>query len=222
LLPETRPRKIVLQSKNEGTSSSSWRPNRELIGVVTLQGINRFVTAGILAATLALLVQDQLNSSNLLIGVATLTGILLATRTILSMFAAPMAGSLSDRSGNRWGVTLTGLVIGSIGMLFLVRSDPIFILIGICLTAIAGGSIQALLTTQTGDMVEQAQRGKAIGLLHTAGDLGSALGPVTAYLLLRWIPLSGVYILGALLFALGAALALFMYLQQRNFRKLTS
>jgi MFS family permease len=222
LLPETRPQKIVLQSQKEGNSSSSFRPNREMIGVVTLQGINRFVTAGILAATLALLVQDQLNSSNLLIGVATLTGILLATRTILSMFAAPMAGTLSDRLGNRWGVTLAGLVIGSIGMLFLVRSDPIFILVGICLTAIAGGSIQALLTTRTGDMVELAQRGKAIGLLHTAGDLGSALGPVTAYVLLRWIPLSGVYILGALFFALGAVLALLMYLQQRNSQNLTS
>lgn len=222
LLPETRPQKIVLQSQNKGNSSSSFRPNREMIGVVTLQGINRFVTAGILAATLALVVQDQLNSSNLLIGVATLTGILLATRTILSMFAAPMAGTLSDRLGNRWGVTFAGLVIGSIGMLFLVRSDPIFILVGICLTAIAGGSIQALLTTRTGDMVEQAQRGKAIGLLHTAGDLGSALGPMTAYVLLRWLPLSGVYIMGALLFALGAVLALLMYLQQRNSQNLTS
>jgi MFS family permease len=107
-------------------------------------------------------------------------------------------------------------------MLLLVRSDPIYILTGICFSAIAGGSIQALLTTRTGDMVEQAQRGKAIGLLHTAGDLGSALGPVTAYVLLRWIPLSGVYALCAVLFALGAALALFMYLQQRNFRNLTS
>jgi MFS family permease len=222
LLPETRPQKTQVHSQNEGNPSSRWRPNRELIGVVTLQGINRFITAGVLAATLALLVQDQLSTSNLIIGVATLTGILLATRTILSMFAAPMAGSLSDRLGNRWGVTLAALVIGSVGMLLLVRSDPIFILIGICLTAIAGGSIQALLTTRTGDMVEQAQRGKAIGLLHTAGDLGSALGPVTAYVLLRWIPLSGVYMLCAILFALGAALALFMYLQQRKSRKMVT
>ncbi|MFC1923371.1 MFS transporter [Chloroflexota bacterium] len=221
-LPETRPQKIVQQSQNEEISSLRFRPNREMIGVVTLQGINRFVTAGILAATLALLVQDQLNSSNLLIGVATLTGILLATRTILSMFAAPMAGNLSDRLGNRWGVTFASLVIGSIGMLLLVRSEPIIILIGICFSAIAGGSIQVLLTTRTGDMVEQAQRGKAIGLLHTAGDLGSALGPVTAYVLLRWLPLSGVYIMGAIMFALGAILALLMYLQQRNSQNLYS
>jgi MFS family permease len=222
LLPETRPRNGHIQSQSISNPAPRWRPNRELIGVVTLQGINRFVIAGVLAATLALLVQDQLSNSNLLIGVATLTGILLATRTILSMFAAPIAGSLSDRLGNRWGVTLTGLAIGSFGMLFLARNDPIFIVIGVCLTAIAGGSIQALLTTRTGDMVEQAQRGKAIGLLHTAGDLGSALGPVTAYVLLRWIPLSGVYLLGALLFAFGAALALAMYLGERKARKLAS
>lgn len=222
LLPETRPQELALKSHEAGKTNSNWRPSRELLGVMTLQGINRFVTAGVLAATLALLVQDQLNSSNLLIGVATLTGVLLATRTILSMFAAPMAGSISDRLGNRWGVLFACLVIGSIGMLFLGRGDAISILIGICFTAIAGGSIQALTTTRTGDMVEQSQRGKAIGLLHTVGDLGSALGPVIAYVLLRWIPLGGIYLLSAVLFALGAALALVFYLRRRGTRKSTS
>jgi MFS family permease len=221
LLPETRPQDLT-SHPHPDYPPPGWRPSQELIGLATIQGINRFVTAGVLAATLALLVQDQLSTSNMFIGVATLTGILLATRTILSMFAAPIAGSLSDRLGNRWGVTIIGLVIGSVGMLLLVRNDPITILVGICFTAITAGIIQALTITRTGDMVEQAQRGRAIGLLHTAGDLGSALGPVTAYVLLRWIPLSGVYTLCALMFALGAALAWIMYLQQRKARQFTS
>ena len=153
---------------------------------------------------------------------ATATGILLGLRTILSMFAATMAGSLSDRLENRWGVIIAGLVIGSIGMLLLVRNDPIIILIGICFTAVAGGSVQALVTTRTGDMVNEAQRGKAIGLLHTAGDLGSALGPITAYGLLRWISLNDLYVLCALLFALAAGLALSMYLQQRKTSKIVT
>jgi MFS family permease len=109
-----------------------------------------------------------------------------------------------------------GLIIGSLGMLLLVRPDPVFILVGIGFTAIAGGSIQALVTTRTGDLVTQEQRGKAIGLLHTSGDLGSALGPITAYFLLRWISLSDIYIFCAVLFALGAGISLRMYLRYRR------
>ena len=221
-LPETRSPRKEDQPLLHLNISEKWRPSGEFIGVISLNGINRFITAGVIAATLALLVQDQLTTNNVVIGVATATGILLGLRTILSMFAAPMAGSLSDRLGNRWGVMIAGLVIGSIGTLLLVRNDPIIILIGICLTAVASGSVQALVTTRTGDMVNEAQRGKAIGLLHTAGDLGSALGPITAYVLLRWITINDLYILCALLFALAAGLALGMYLQHRKTSKIAT
>jgi MFS family permease len=215
-LPETRSSKNLNLSYPNNEKAQKWRPNGELVSVVSLQGINRFVTAGVLAATIALLVQEQLSMNNLVLGVATVTGILIGLRTILSMFAAPLAGSLSDKSGNRWGVTMTGLIFGSIGMLLLIRPDPVFILVGIGFSAIAGGSIQALVTTRTGDLVDQEQRGKAIGLLHTSGDLGSALGPITAYFLLRWINLSGVYVLCAILFALGAGISLRMYWRYRS------
>jgi MFS family permease len=215
-LPETRSKNVIVAPRSEETDSKRWRPNSEFINVISLQGINRFTIAGILAATLALLVQDRITLDHLALGVASVTGVLIGLRTILSMVAAPMAGSLSDRWGNRWGVAFVGLGLGSLGMLLLVRNHLVYILIGLALTAIAGGSVQALVSARTGDLVDQAQRGKAIGLLHTAGDLGSALGPVTAYLLLRWIGLSGVYILGAGLFAVGAVLALRMY---RHYRR---
>ena len=215
-LPETRSPGKIAHSSPQENPSGKWHPKGEFFGVISLNGINRFITAGVLAATIALLVQDQLNINNIVVGVASVTGILLGIRTIISMFAAPIAGSLSDRIGNRWGVIIGGLVIGSIGMILMVRSDPITILIGVCLTAVASGSVQALVTTRTGDMFNKAQRGKAIGVLHTAGDLGSALGPITAYALLRWITLSDLYILCALLFAFGAVLALGIFLSQRK------
>jgi MFS family permease len=60
----------------------------------------------------------------------------------------------------------------------------------------------------TGDMAVRTRQGRAIGLLHTAGDLGSALGPPVAYALLPSIELPGVYLLCAGLFAVGASLAL--------------
>jgi MFS family permease len=64
-----------------------------------------------------------------------------------------------------------------------------------------------LMTARTGDIVVHAHQGKAIGTLQTAGDLGSALGPVIAYALLGWITLSGLYVICAILFGIGLILA---------------
>lgn len=216
-LPETRPLDDLDEGGSRENAQEKWRPGFEFYGVISLNGINRYITAGVLAATLALLVQDQLSATHLVLGVATVTGVLLGLRTILSMFAAPLSGMLSDRLGNRWGATIAALLIGAMGLLLLVKSNPVIILIGICFSAVAGGSIQALMTTRTGDLVSQSQRGKAIGRLHTAGDLGSALGPITAYALLRWMPLNGLFIMCAVLYAFSAGLALILFFRQRSF-----
>lgn len=215
-LPETRPAEEEDSQVPTDNYPEKWKPDFEFYGVMTIYGINRFIIAGVIAATLALLVQDQLSKTNIVIGVATLTGIMLGMRTILSMFSAPLSGIISDRLNNRWGVTIVVLLIGAIGMLLLVTREPIVILIGIGFTAIAGGSISSLTTTRTGDLVDQAHRGKAIGNLHTAGDLGSALGPVTAYTLLGWLSLNGIFIICAFLFVFGAGLAGVIY-SKRSF-----
>ena len=65
---------------------------------------------------MGLLVQDRLQSASLILGVATLTGALTAGRTLLSMVAAPLAGTISDWLGSRWRVAAWGLTIGIIGM----------------------------------------------------------------------------------------------------------
>jgi MFS family permease len=207
LLPETRG-----TCPNPGTPAKetkhSLRTNWSLWIVTSLQGINRFVTAGVLAATMALLVQDRLPSAGLALGVATLTGTLMAGRTLLSTVSAPLAGTMSDRLGSRWKVTAGGLTIGIISMILIAWSTPAAILVGVSLGAVAGGSVQALVTALTGDLVNQEQRGRAIGLLHTVGDLGSAVAPPVAYALLPWIELSGVYLVSAGLFAVGLVLTL--------------
>jgi MFS family permease len=147
--------------------------------------------------------------------VATLTGALVAGRMLLSMVAAPLAGAASDWLGSRWRVAAWGLSIGVVSMALVAWGAPIAILIGVSLSAVAGGSVQALVTALTGDLVSQAQRGRAIGLLHTAGDLGSAIGPPVAYALMPWIELRGVYLLCTGLFAVGLALAWLFRLRAR-------
>lgn len=214
-LPETRYARQEPEENPARTGTSKWHNTPGLRIAASIYGINRFVVAGIIAATIALLVQEQLGSQNLLIGLATLTGLITVSRTLISVVAAPVSGSLSDRLGSRWTVTLGGLLIGATGMIFLSRGNYLAILFGIIMSAIAGGSLQALTTAIAGDSVKLAHRGRAIGLLHTSGDLGSALAPPIAYALLPWINLSGVYMLSAGLFVIGAVLVLTIILRNR-------
>jgi MFS family permease len=207
MLPETRGFRPEAVPEVVSDPALDWYRNPGLWVVAILQGINRFVFAGVLAATMALLVQDQMSPIiSPALGVATLTGILMAGRTVMSVVAAPLSGVLSDRLGSRWSVTIGGLVIGAISMLLLGYTTPVSVLLGVLLGAVAAGSIQALVTALTGDLVGKRQRGRAIGLLHTAGDFGSAAGPLIAYALLLRVGLSGIYLLCVVLFVAGAVL----------------
>jgi len=220
-LPETRPTQPTAGNSPAGDGTVSVGPglraHRGLWVAASLQGINRFVIAGVLTATAGLLVQDRLRPTSLGLGVATLTGALAAGRTLLSMAAAPLVGTTSDRLGSRWRVTVWALALGAVSMLLISRRAPVAILAGILMGAVASGGVQSLVTALTGDVAGQAQRGRAIGLLHTAGDLGSALGPPVAYALQPAIGLSGVYLLCASLFT--AALALVLASQTQVHRR---
>jgi DHA1 family multidrug resistance protein-like MFS transporter len=184
----------------------SVRTNGLLWFAICLQGINRFAVSGVLSATMGLLVRDRLQHLGVTFGVATLTGFFLAGRTLLSMLAAPLAGALSDQIGSRWTVAGWGLAAGLMGMSLLGWGVTLGIVAGVLLMAVSLGIVQSMATTLTGDLVGDAQRGQAIGLLYTVGDLGSAVGPSVAYALLPWINLRGVYLLCALLFAVGLIL----------------
>ena len=221
LLPETRGiREMIGAGPTAGRRASNVDPlpvdikqprlraNGKLWLAVSLQGVNRFVISGVVSATMGLLVQDHSQLAGITIGVATLTGILIAGQTLLSMVAAPLAGTLSDRMGSRWTVVTLGLAAGTAGMVLLAWGIPMGILAGVLMLAVSKGNVQSLATTLTGDLVSQAQRGRAIGLLHTAGDFASAVGPSVAYALLPWIGLGGVYLLCAALFAASLVLTL--------------
>ncbi|MBN2393249.1 MAG: MFS transporter [Anaerolineae bacterium] len=217
LLPETRKQTAAgahsaahPRHSPEEATRPRLRANADLWSAVTLQGINRFVISGVLTATLGLLVQARLQDTGIRLGVATLTGILMAGQTLFSMLAAPFSGVLSDRLGSRWGVVAMGLAAGALGMGLLAWGVWVGILAGALLVAASKGALQSMATTVTGDVVGPAQRGRAIGVLHTAGDLGSAIGPSVAYALLPWLDLHGIYWLCAGIFALSFGLALWM------------
>jgi MFS family permease len=163
--------------------------------------VNRLVFAGVLSATLGLLVKESVRST---LEIATLTGILSAGRTVISMAAAPQAGVISDRFGGRWKILGACLGMGAVGMIAAGTGSFLFVIFGLCLGAAAGGAIQALSTALTGEYAPPHRRGRAIGHMHTMGDLGSAVGPLMAYAVLPRIGLPGIYLsCGAVFLALG-------------------
>lgn len=189
-----------------GVDNLNPRANRELWLAASLQGVNRFIVSGVISGTLALLIETWTQSAGIALGVATLTGIVMAGRTVLSMASAPLAGVLSDRQESRWTVMAWTLALAAVGMGMLALQGSVWILVGLATVAISGGSLQSLATTLTGDAVEQTERGRAIGLLHTLGDLGSAIGPSIAYALLPLTGLPTMYLGCALLFLIGLGL----------------
>ncbi len=142
-----------------------------------------------------------------IIGVAALSGIILSLRSLLIALTSPMAGGFSDRRRTRWPTIMIGLGLGVAGMIALGTLSIIpAILLGITLTSLCEGVLLTVLPAIIGDQAAESQRGRSMGLIFVAGDLGSALAPMIAYSVLALIPLRQVYLASSGAFGLGLIL----------------
>jgi len=204
-LPETKDAQPPVASKppdpEPRPETSAVAHRGEMAMVIAVQAVNRFVMAGVMAATLSLLLLDRLGDSLTLgkvtLGVATVTGLLLAVRMLVAMASAPVVGSLSDAEAGRWRLMPWTLLAAAVSMALLACGPPLLLVIGTLLGAVASGGLQALIVALTGDLTPVSRRGRFIGLLQTLGDIGSAAGPLLAYALLPHLGLTGVYFLCA-------------------------
>jgi len=165
-----------------------------------------FAGNGVVMSTISLYLKQNFGDKILIgdaaVGVASLGGLLLAMRSLLGMVAGPLSGYLSDRRGNRWPVVQGGIIIGGIGFGILVAGKEIWAVpLGVALIALSSGALLTTLAALTGDLAPSDRQGQAIGGLATAGDLGSAAGPLLAYALLSLIDLRWVYLMCGLGFA---------------------
>lgn len=171
-----------------------------------------FVSNGVLMSTVGLYLGQRwgtaVSVAGMTIGVASLTGTMLALRALLGILSGPLAGSLSDRLSSRWPVVRGGLVLGMVGFLVLSLVAGLGALpAGVALVSMASGALIAVLAALVGDMATGDRQGVAIGGLATAGDIGSAAGPLLAYALAVALDLRWVYLFCALVLASGLAVA---------------
>ncbi len=170
-----------------------------LVVAVMVMLLNWLIFLGGLGAILSLLLQQRVES---IVALATFTGALSAGTQALGLLTAPLSGWVSDRLRNRWLLVVAAVLVGTGCVLALVEGRGIVVIVA----ALMGGIVTSVLQTQAvtiaGDYARQNRQGRIIGLLNTAGDIGSAAGPYLAFLLLPIIGLSGIFTLLAALLLL--------------------
>ncbi|MCZ7543579.1 MAG: MFS transporter [Anaerolineae bacterium] len=205
-LPETRQRRAARNSAPAALPAPPTpRARAALVTAMLVLGLNWLVFLGALGAVLPLLLQQRIGDAVALAGVAipltTLTGAVAAANQVLSLVASPVAGWLSDRRGNRWGLVILALVLGVASLVMAAEGVGAVVIAGLLLSAVATGVLQTQAITLAGDHSGDNRQGRVLGVLNAVGDLGSAAGPLLAFALLPFVDLRGVCLLAAALLA---------------------
>ncbi len=171
----------------------------------------RLVFAGVLVST-AILWLGQFVGAGLQVGawilpIATLTGLFALARSVVSLAGAPLAGMLSDRAGRRWPLLAIVLAVAGLGVWITGQAAALVALAGAFVAWAAAGAAQGLAPAIIGDRVPGVYYGRAISVIYTLGDFGSALGPPLALGLAGSLPIAALYRLCAALLALTAGFA---------------
>lgn len=184
--------------------------------LTTASGL-QLLSSGVILSTTSLFLQSLPHRGNAALvfglGIATMAGILQGVRWLSDLAIGPAVGYLSDR----FGQTNTAIAIVSVSFcaligLALLPPFPAVLCLFIVFLCDAG-TTTVLSAAASGVAFHAARPNLFIGIFTTAGDAGSALGPLLAYALASVLGLPVLYIgLGALL-----VLAVFRYRRVSSF-----
>ena len=165
-----------------------------------------FVGNGVLMSTISLYLGQRwgttLTLGQVAVGVASLAGLMLALRALLGILGGPLAGIMSDQLGNRWPVIRVAILVGVSGFVVLTVVRGVWAIpVGVALVSLSMGALIAVVAAIVGDLTAGNKSGIAMGGMATAGDIGSAAGPLVAYALASVLDLRWVYLCCAVLLA---------------------
>jgi MFS transporter, DHA1 family, multidrug resistance protein len=137
----------------------------------------QFVLNGMLNAFLPLYGREALGLT------ATELGWLFGVQTLTTLAVRPAIGFLSDRAGRRW-VIVTGLTICSVAVFSLSLAATASALVAAVIAYATGvATTTAATSAYITDVTRRARYGAAHGVFGTIYDVGDALGPIVAGLL---------------------------------------
>ena len=133
------------------------------------------------------------------IGVASLTGILLSSRTFGTLFIGPASGILSDRIGRETLIlAATFLQIAAISSLALFKNWLFGILV-LSVQLLASSATRVGIYALAGDKAPQEGQDLFMNRFSTFNDLGTALGPLVAFSISASLGFGWVAVLAILL-----------------------
>lgn len=198
-------RRSVRHHETEGPKEFLW--DHASWGLLVCGFVVGSVGSGMIMSTLGLLLKTELGSeihvAGLVVGVASLTGLLMAGRWVGELLGAPVLGHLSDRIGRR-------------------SSAFLFFGLGACVLGVGGwigrpealiGAVLAFFVCGVGATValtaESGSRGpRTVASFATASDFGSAVGPILGWSTQQVVVSADLILLiGAGLYLIGALVA---------------
>ena len=162
----------------------------------------QFVLNGTLNAFLPLYGREVLGLT------VTELGWLFGVQTVTTLAVRPGIGYVSDRLGRRW-VIVAGLVVCSAAVLLVsVATNASEIVTAVVAYAAGVATTTAATSAYITDMTRRARYGAAHGVFGTIYDVGDALGPIVAGVLVAAVGYSRMFqVMAAVAFTMAAAFA---------------
>ncbi|QOS81561.1 MFS transporter [Paenibacillus sp. JNUCC31] len=125
---------------------------------------------------------------------------------ISTLAAAPVAGYLSDRMGDRLLLCMFGmLMIGIEVVVFLSTSSYVWVYVGMLIGGVGGACYMDSFFAHIGDHIPDEGRSSVIGKIVSAAEIGSIVSPLVAALLVEYGSLYTVFLFNLLLVAAAIA-----------------
>lgn len=188
------------------TGASRWAPELMVCGFVI-----GCVGPGMMMATLGVVLVETVGASitvwGVVIGVATLNGLLLASRWITDAIGAPLLGHISDRLGRQRSAAVY-FGCGTLAMLAASSmSQPALLVVCVVVFFLCGVGITVVMTA------ESSLRGsRTMAGYMTASDFGAATGPMIGWMTQQvHLSTDWIFLIGSGLYGIGALVVLFWF-----------
>ena len=177
------------------------------------------VMGGVLISTLGFYLRerlgDEVSVAGLVIGIATLNGLLLAVR-LMTDVAGPLLGYLGDRVGHERipVVAIPTCVAALLLMAFNAPALWAFVWLPVAFVGVTAAMLS--LNAAVGGMAPVHRRPQVMSRLASWQDLGFASGPLLAYAALGSVSLTIIYVVGACILLTALAAQTFAFVRNSS------
>ncbi len=164
---------------------------------LTIAGFFEYLFSGVVVSTTALFISQRVGGAEgqvaIVLGVATLTGVLHGVRWMTDLSLGPLVGALSDRVGQA-NTALIVVIVEATAISGALTLPPLAAIFCFLLVLIGDGTLHIVMSAAaSGVAVSSARPHAVVAVFTTSSDAGSALGPLIAYSLAGAFGLTTIY-----------------------------